>query len=197
MLPTVAYIGGPAEIAYFAQSQVLYRTLLGRMPVAVPRTGYTILDSRAVKLMDRYQARAHRFLPRRDPAQRTPRVAPCAARARRDGSRHHGHRGECHRPPPRRTRGLRPHARPGARPQRAQDQLSRSKRWSARPRAKPCAATAAPRATPITLRPDLSRTPPSGTPLLASSPSWRNTASTCPLTSTIPSNSSAPTTASW
>ena len=55
MLPTVAYIGGPAELAYFAQSQVLYRTLLGRMPVAVPRTGYTILDTRSAKLMDRYQ----------------------------------------------------------------------------------------------------------------------------------------------
>jgi bacillithiol biosynthesis cysteine-adding enzyme BshC len=54
MLPTVTYIGGPAEIAYFAQSQVLYRTLLGRMPVALPRTGYTILDAHAAKLMDRY-----------------------------------------------------------------------------------------------------------------------------------------------
>jgi bacillithiol biosynthesis cysteine-adding enzyme BshC len=55
MLPTVAYIGGPAEIAYFAQSQVLYRTLLGRMPVALPRTGYTILDNRSAKLMGRYR----------------------------------------------------------------------------------------------------------------------------------------------
>jgi bacillithiol synthase len=55
MIPTVAYIGGPAEIAYFAQSQVLYRALLGRMPVALPRTGYTILDTRAEKLMARYR----------------------------------------------------------------------------------------------------------------------------------------------
>jgi bacillithiol biosynthesis cysteine-adding enzyme BshC len=55
MLPTVAYIGGPAEIAYFAQSQVLYRNLLGRMPVALPRTGYTLLDNRSAKLMGRYR----------------------------------------------------------------------------------------------------------------------------------------------
>ncbi len=61
MLPTVAYIGGPAEIAYFAQSQVLYRTLLGRMPVALPRAGYTILDSRSEKLMERYQLGLHDF----------------------------------------------------------------------------------------------------------------------------------------
>ena len=54
MLPTVAYIGGPAEIAYLAQSEPLYRILLGRMPVAVPRAGFTILDRRSAKLMERY-----------------------------------------------------------------------------------------------------------------------------------------------
>jgi bacillithiol biosynthesis cysteine-adding enzyme BshC len=55
VLPTVAYIGGPAEIAYLAQSAAIYRTVLGRMPVAVPRTGFTILDSRTAKLMERYR----------------------------------------------------------------------------------------------------------------------------------------------
>jgi bacillithiol biosynthesis cysteine-adding enzyme BshC len=55
MLPTVAYIGGPAEIAYFAQSQVLYRELLGRAPVAVPRQSATLLDARAAKLLARYE----------------------------------------------------------------------------------------------------------------------------------------------
>ncbi|MCX6594040.1 MAG: bacillithiol biosynthesis BshC [Acidobacteria bacterium] len=57
LLPTVAMIGGPAEIAYLAQSSVLYEALLGRQPVAVPRAGFTLLDSRAAKLMDRYQLR--------------------------------------------------------------------------------------------------------------------------------------------
>jgi bacillithiol biosynthesis cysteine-adding enzyme BshC len=55
MLPTVAYIGGPAEVAYLAQSQAIYSQLLGRMPVAVPRTGFTVLDQRSAKLMERYQ----------------------------------------------------------------------------------------------------------------------------------------------
>jgi len=54
MLPTVAVIGGPAEVAYMAQSEVIYRTLLGRMPVAVPRIGFTILDERSAKRMERY-----------------------------------------------------------------------------------------------------------------------------------------------
>jgi bacillithiol synthase len=54
VLPTVAYVGGPAELAYMAQSEVLYRELLGRMPVMVSRGGFTLLDARTAKLMDRY-----------------------------------------------------------------------------------------------------------------------------------------------
>jgi bacillithiol biosynthesis cysteine-adding enzyme BshC len=54
MLPTVAYIGGPAEIAYLAQSEAIYGSLLGRMPVAIPRTGFTVMDGRSAKLLDRY-----------------------------------------------------------------------------------------------------------------------------------------------
>ena len=55
MLPTVAYIGGPAEIAYLAQSEAIYDELLGRMPVAVPRAGFTILDERSARQMERYR----------------------------------------------------------------------------------------------------------------------------------------------
>jgi bacillithiol synthase len=54
LLPTVAYVGGPAELAYLAQSQVIYDRLLGRMPVAVSRASFTLLDGRAQKLMSRY-----------------------------------------------------------------------------------------------------------------------------------------------
>jgi bacillithiol biosynthesis cysteine-adding enzyme BshC len=54
MLPTAAYIGGPAEIAYLAQSEVIYRSILGRMPVAVPRASFTLLDERSHKLLTRY-----------------------------------------------------------------------------------------------------------------------------------------------
>jgi len=54
LLPTVTYVAGPAEIAYMAQSQVLYEKLLGRMPVIFPRNSFTILDARAEKLIDRY-----------------------------------------------------------------------------------------------------------------------------------------------
>jgi bacillithiol biosynthesis cysteine-adding enzyme BshC len=53
MFPTAAYVGGPAELAYFAQSQVLYRELLGRMPVVVPRASATLLDSHTARLLAR------------------------------------------------------------------------------------------------------------------------------------------------
>jgi len=55
LLPTVAYIGGPAELAYLAQSAVLYDRLLGRMPVVTSRAGFTLLDARTVKLLERYR----------------------------------------------------------------------------------------------------------------------------------------------
>src|SRR5579862_136996 len=54
MLPTIAYIGGPAELAYLAQSAVIYRAILGRMPAALHRAGFTLLDQRCRKLMLRY-----------------------------------------------------------------------------------------------------------------------------------------------
>jgi bacillithiol biosynthesis cysteine-adding enzyme BshC len=54
LLPTAAYLGGPAEIAYFAQSSVIYEHLLGRMPVVLPRAGFTILDAKAEKLLQKY-----------------------------------------------------------------------------------------------------------------------------------------------
>jgi len=54
LFPTVAYVGGPGELAYFAQSQVIYDRLLGRMPVAVSRASLTLLDARAAKLLARY-----------------------------------------------------------------------------------------------------------------------------------------------
>jgi len=50
----VAYAGGPAELAYLAQSRVIYDRLLGRMPVVLSRCGFTLLDARAAKLLGRF-----------------------------------------------------------------------------------------------------------------------------------------------
>lgn len=54
LFPTVAVVGGPAELAYFAQSEVLYQKLLGYMPVSVARAGFTLIPARGQKLLERY-----------------------------------------------------------------------------------------------------------------------------------------------
>jgi len=71
VLPTVAYVGGPAELAYMAQSEVLYRELLGRMPVMVSRGGFTLLDTHTAKLMERYQLTLPAFFHGQDLVQET------------------------------------------------------------------------------------------------------------------------------
>ena len=55
LLPTVAYIGGAAEISYFAQSEVVYKQVLGRMPVILPRPGFTLVDVKGAKLLRAYK----------------------------------------------------------------------------------------------------------------------------------------------
>ncbi|MGH9668832.1 MAG: bacillithiol biosynthesis cysteine-adding enzyme BshC, partial [Terriglobales bacterium] len=37
LLPTLAYVGGPSEVAYFAQAAVVYEKLLGRVTPILPR----------------------------------------------------------------------------------------------------------------------------------------------------------------
>jgi len=54
LLPTAACIVGPAELAYFAQSEVVYRRLLGRMPAVLPRAGFTLLEPHVVRLLRKY-----------------------------------------------------------------------------------------------------------------------------------------------
>ncbi len=53
LFPTLAYIGGPAEVAYAAQTEVLY-TFYGRpMPVIWPRNSYTLIEPEVASAMDR------------------------------------------------------------------------------------------------------------------------------------------------
>jgi bacillithiol biosynthesis cysteine-adding enzyme BshC len=55
LLPTLAYIAGPTEIAYFAQVEVVYRNLLGRATPVLPRLSATVIEPRQAKLLERYQ----------------------------------------------------------------------------------------------------------------------------------------------
>jgi bacillithiol biosynthesis cysteine-adding enzyme BshC len=53
LLPTVAYVGGPAEVAYFAQLGPLYRAFDRTPPLVVPRAKFRVTDHRTRKLLDR------------------------------------------------------------------------------------------------------------------------------------------------
>ncbi len=55
LLPTLAYTGGAAEVAYFAQAAVVYEALLGRTTPIVPRFSATIVESKAGGLLERYR----------------------------------------------------------------------------------------------------------------------------------------------
>lgn len=54
LLPTLAYIGGPAEVAYFAQGSVVYERLLGRATPVLPRFSASIVEPKIEKLLERY-----------------------------------------------------------------------------------------------------------------------------------------------
>ena len=54
-LPTLAYIGGPAEIAYFAQNAVVYEKLLGRITPILPRMSATLIEPRIERLLNKYE----------------------------------------------------------------------------------------------------------------------------------------------
>jgi bacillithiol biosynthesis cysteine-adding enzyme BshC len=54
LLPTLAYVAGPSELAYLGQAQSLYPALGRPQPVIFPRAAFTLLDARIDRLMDKY-----------------------------------------------------------------------------------------------------------------------------------------------
>lgn len=64
IIPTVAYIGGPAEIAYFAQVTAVADALETVKPVVVPRWSGMVMEPRIERILERYELTAEDF---RDP----------------------------------------------------------------------------------------------------------------------------------
>jgi bacillithiol biosynthesis cysteine-adding enzyme BshC len=55
ILPTTAYIGGPAEVAYFAQSAVIYQRILGRITPILPRLSATLIEPAIAAVMAQHE----------------------------------------------------------------------------------------------------------------------------------------------
>jgi bacillithiol biosynthesis cysteine-adding enzyme BshC len=55
LLPTLAYVGGAAEVAYFAQAAVVYQALLGRVTPILPRFSATLVEPKAQRLLEKYK----------------------------------------------------------------------------------------------------------------------------------------------
>jgi len=55
LLPTSLYIGGPAEIAYFAQSQVLYAAILGHTTAVQARLTATLIEPAIATVMAKHE----------------------------------------------------------------------------------------------------------------------------------------------
>ena len=54
VLPTLAYTGGAAETAYFAQAGVVYELLLGRVTPIVPRYSATVVEPKTQRLLEKH-----------------------------------------------------------------------------------------------------------------------------------------------
>lgn len=54
LLPTIAYLGGAAEIAYFAQTAEVYRVLGRPVTPILPRASMTIVEHRTARALERY-----------------------------------------------------------------------------------------------------------------------------------------------
>jgi len=55
ILPTTAYVGGPAEVAYFAQSAVIYKQVMGRITPVLPRLSATLIEPAIGKVMAQHE----------------------------------------------------------------------------------------------------------------------------------------------
>ena len=72
IIPTVAYVGGPAEIAYFAQTSAVAETLGVSTPLVVPRWSGFVVEARIAKILERHDLSVDDF---RDPHMVESRMA--------------------------------------------------------------------------------------------------------------------------
>jgi bacillithiol biosynthesis cysteine-adding enzyme BshC len=61
LFPTLAYVAGPSEVAYFAQFKLLYEHFGIPEPIIYPRASATIVEERIRKVIDKFSLRIEDF----------------------------------------------------------------------------------------------------------------------------------------
>jgi bacillithiol biosynthesis cysteine-adding enzyme BshC len=61
LFPTLAYVAGPSEVAYFAQFKLLYEHFGIPEPIIYPRASVTIVEERIRKVIDKFNLRIEDF----------------------------------------------------------------------------------------------------------------------------------------
>lgn len=70
ILPTIAYVGGPSEVAYFAQIKDAYDFFETPMPVIYPRTSITIIEKRVETFLEKNKLKILDLFHPKDTARR-------------------------------------------------------------------------------------------------------------------------------
>ena len=66
ILPTLVYVAGPSEIAYFAQLKKVYQYFNLTMPMIYPRASVTIVENKFEHILDKYQLELSDIFQNRD-----------------------------------------------------------------------------------------------------------------------------------
>ncbi|MEK7819201.1 MAG: bacillithiol biosynthesis cysteine-adding enzyme BshC [Bacteroidota bacterium] len=62
LLPTISYVGGPAEIAYFSQLKKVYEQFKITMPVIFPRASCTLIEDKINNILEKHEIEPLNFL---------------------------------------------------------------------------------------------------------------------------------------
>ena len=76
LLPTVAYVAGPAEVSYFAQLRGIYQLLDVPMPVIWPRASMTLVEPNVARLMKKSNLTIEALLAEAQPPAQTDPNSP-------------------------------------------------------------------------------------------------------------------------
>ncbi len=95
LLSTSLTIGGPAEVAYFAQSSVLFERILGRLTPVQPRFSATVVEPAIADLLRKHELSVERIFAETPSSLAQMLAAPRHARGRQAQTGRHRHGSRC------------------------------------------------------------------------------------------------------